>query len=46
MAHIATLLLHRRRNQGGHGPPDLKMSFGPYSFGKVKGIVLSDLYGW
>ena len=41
---------HRRRNRGGHGghgPPRFqKMNFGPHSFGEVRGIVFSDLYGW
>ena len=32
--------------KGGHGPQISKMNFGPHSFGKVGGIVFSDLYGW
>ena len=43
-------IIHRRRNRGGHGGQGptrfQKMNFGPHSFGEVRGIVFSDLYGW
>jgi len=40
---LAICANHRHRNRGAMAPQILEMNFGPHSFGKVGGIVFSDM---